>query len=250
VSQPPYVTLWHNDRQVVRERGLALRAALESSPAALLFEGVRVVRAPRGVAIFRLSDHLARLYDAAERLGLELPFSPGRLAEACRSVVRVNALGDAYLQIAVRHDFGRGAPDVTIAAFDRGGIRPGAGRHLRDRAGETLFVARGRTLFAAPVPAVVPPGVMRDTVTALARRAGMDVRPAEWPVDAPAAGDEAFTADALEGLVPAGPRRPVGALSALQRAFDGLFNGATSDEDRWLETVELWPVPRYAEPVA
>ncbi len=62
------------------------------------FEGIRAYPTPIGAAIFRLDDHLRRLEESAKILGIEIPFSRERLADACREVVRANGLPECYLR--------------------------------------------------------------------------------------------------------------------------------------------------------
>jgi branched-chain amino acid aminotransferase len=64
-----------------------------------IFEGMRCyAQQGGGGGIFRLQDHLARLFDSARILGYEIPFSAQELALAAREVVRRNAMETAYLR--------------------------------------------------------------------------------------------------------------------------------------------------------
>ena len=63
-----------------------------------VFEGVRAYPTPRGTAIFRLEDHTRRLFNSAKILGMEIPFTPRDINEACRAAVRENGLESAYLR--------------------------------------------------------------------------------------------------------------------------------------------------------
>ncbi len=94
-----------------------------------MFEGVRVYDTPSGPCAFRLSDHIARLYDSCRMYGFAPPQGADELVEACRAVVRANGLGAAYIRpIAFLGACGMGvtpAPehlkvDVAIAAFPWG----------------------------------------------------------------------------------------------------------------------------------
>ena len=57
-----------------------------------VFEGVRAYPTPSGVAVFRLTDHINRLFTSAKVFLMEVPFSPGELVQASKDVVRVNGL--------------------------------------------------------------------------------------------------------------------------------------------------------------
>ena len=49
-----------------------------------VFEGIRSYATPDGAAIFRLTDHLKRLYQSAKIYDMVVPYSQDELAAACR----------------------------------------------------------------------------------------------------------------------------------------------------------------------
>lgn len=63
-----------------------------------VFEGVRAYATPTGPAIFRLAEHTRRLFDSAQILQMELPFTPDEFNAAQREVVRANELEEGYLR--------------------------------------------------------------------------------------------------------------------------------------------------------
>jgi len=63
-----------------------------------VFEGVRAYRAEQGTAIFRLPEHLRRLYGSAHIMNMPVPWDRSELAEAHRTVVRENGLESAYIR--------------------------------------------------------------------------------------------------------------------------------------------------------
>jgi branched-chain amino acid aminotransferase len=63
-----------------------------------VFEGVRAYRAEQGTAIFRLPEHLRRLYGSAHIMNMPVPWDRAELAEAHRTVVRENGLESAYIR--------------------------------------------------------------------------------------------------------------------------------------------------------
>ncbi len=63
-----------------------------------VFEGTRCYKCVDGPAIFRLEDHLRRLYNSAHILTLELPFSFERMIEASKEIVRANNYQECYLR--------------------------------------------------------------------------------------------------------------------------------------------------------
>jgi branched-chain amino acid aminotransferase len=62
--------------------------------ASSVFEGQRAYNGE----IFRLTDHSERLHKSARLLGMDLPWSVAEIDEACREVLKVNGLTDAYMR--------------------------------------------------------------------------------------------------------------------------------------------------------
>lgn len=63
------------------------------------FEGIRAyAQAEGGTALFRLSDHVERLYRSTAAASIEIPFGREAIAKACGDVVVQNALRDAYVR--------------------------------------------------------------------------------------------------------------------------------------------------------
>lgn len=91
-----------------------------------VFEGIRSYKTADGAAIFRLTDHLKRLYHSARIYDIEIPYTLDELDAACRDVMRRNALKQAYLRpVAFRGLGGMGITaecptDVAVAALPMG----------------------------------------------------------------------------------------------------------------------------------
>ncbi len=62
------------------------------------FEGIRAYKTPRGTAIFRLDDHVRRLFDTAHILEMEIPYSREQIRRACIDSVTENTLETAYVR--------------------------------------------------------------------------------------------------------------------------------------------------------
>jgi len=64
-----------------------------------VFEGIRAYQTADGrSAVFRLGEHLQRLYDSAHILMLPIPFSAEQLHKACLEVMRSNRLPGGYIR--------------------------------------------------------------------------------------------------------------------------------------------------------
>lgn len=91
-----------------------------------VFEGIRCYETSNGPAIFRLSDHIRRLFASARIYDMPIPYTLEELNAASREVVKRNGLGKAYLRpVAFRGlgGFGLSADtptDVAVAAWEMG----------------------------------------------------------------------------------------------------------------------------------
>jgi len=62
------------------------------------FEGIRAYNTPKGTAIFRLGDHVRRLFETAHILEMDVPFSRDQVTQACIDSVKQNSLETAYIR--------------------------------------------------------------------------------------------------------------------------------------------------------
>ena len=93
-----------------------------------VFEGIRAYPTPGGVAVFRLADHIHRLFTSAKVFMIEIPFTEGDLVQATRDVVRANGLTDGcYIRPLVYLGYGEmglnplpSPVNVAIAAWPWG----------------------------------------------------------------------------------------------------------------------------------
>jgi len=63
-----------------------------------VFEGIRAYHTERGTAIFRLPEHIDRLFRSAHILAMSMPYDKATLSAACCAAVRENGLASAYLR--------------------------------------------------------------------------------------------------------------------------------------------------------
>ena len=66
--------------------------------ATAMFEGIRCYSTKKGPAIFRLTDHLARLYRGAKVYGFEVPYKIQDLRKAVLKVVKENKVDHCYIR--------------------------------------------------------------------------------------------------------------------------------------------------------
>lgn len=64
-----------------------------------VFEGIRCYRREDGSSgVFRLPEHVQRLFDSAALCGIAMPFAPDDIVRACLEVLRENQLDEAYIR--------------------------------------------------------------------------------------------------------------------------------------------------------
>jgi branched-chain amino acid aminotransferase len=71
-----------------------------------IFEGIRVYNR----RIFRLEQHLDRLWDSAKAIALEIPMDRVAMVEALRTTIKANEKADGYIRLVVT----RGAGDLGL----------------------------------------------------------------------------------------------------------------------------------------
>ena len=71
-----------------------------------VFEGVRAYATADGPAVFRLTDHIRRLFDSACILMIEVPFSVEQIVEAVKETVRVNNVEACYIRPLIYLGYG------------------------------------------------------------------------------------------------------------------------------------------------
>ena len=82
-----------------------------------VFEGVRAYKTENGPAIFRLIDHTNRLFDAASKISIKIPFSESELNAAQCDALSKNNLEEGYIRPIVylgNEGLGLRAKDLSI----------------------------------------------------------------------------------------------------------------------------------------
>jgi branched-chain amino acid aminotransferase len=84
-----------------------------------VFEGIRAYKTPQGTAIFRLDDHLKRLFYSAAVYRMPVRYSFEEMREACLLAVRTTGLDSAYIRpIILRGACGLGVIPKNMEAID------------------------------------------------------------------------------------------------------------------------------------
>ena len=82
-----------------------------------VFEGVRAYKTARGTALFRVQEHVERMFTSAHILQMHIPFSPEQLVDACVAAIRENHLEGGYVRPLAFYGseaMGVSAPNLTV----------------------------------------------------------------------------------------------------------------------------------------
>lgn len=71
-----------------------------------VFEGIRAYETAAGPAVFRLKEHVDRLFDSAKLLFMDIPFTRAEIAEAIKETIRANNLKSCYIRPVVYRGLG------------------------------------------------------------------------------------------------------------------------------------------------
>jgi branched-chain amino acid aminotransferase len=71
-----------------------------------VFEGIRAYSTPTGPAVFRLTDHIIRLFNSAKIFMIDVPFTVEEIIEATKETVRINGLPECYIRPIVYLGYG------------------------------------------------------------------------------------------------------------------------------------------------
>ncbi len=71
-----------------------------------VFEGIRCYSTPKGPAIFRLREHLTRMFNSCKIYRMDPPWTMEQMVEAHREVVRKNGMKECYIRPMVIRGYG------------------------------------------------------------------------------------------------------------------------------------------------
>jgi branched-chain amino acid aminotransferase len=71
-----------------------------------VFEGIRAYETATGPGVFRLTDHLRRLFRSAQVYMMEIPFGLDELVDAAKATVRASGLRSCYVRPIAFHAYG------------------------------------------------------------------------------------------------------------------------------------------------
>ncbi len=124
----PTEKIWHNGRFIDWHEAKIHVLSHVVSYGSSVFEGIRCYQTPSGPAIFRLKEHVRRMFDSAKIYRMEdLGFTLDELANAMVELVRVNRLSSCYIRPVAFRGYGtmgvdarRNPIEVYIACWEWG----------------------------------------------------------------------------------------------------------------------------------
>lgn len=63
-----------------------------------VFEGIRAYETDRGPGVFRLTDHIKRLFASAKIIQMDIPYTVEQLVMATKELIRVNGVKSCYIR--------------------------------------------------------------------------------------------------------------------------------------------------------
>jgi branched-chain amino acid aminotransferase len=70
-----------------------------------VFEGIRAYETESGTAVFRLKEHIERLFNSAKIFKMDIPYSKEEIREAIKNTINVNKLKSGYIRPLIYRDF-------------------------------------------------------------------------------------------------------------------------------------------------
>lgn len=123
----PLRKIWQNGRLVDWDAARVHVLSHGLHYAYAVFEGIRAFKTPKGPSIFRLGEHVDRLFNSARIYRMKLPYTSADIREACIDVIRENEIDEAYIRPIAFSGYGvmgldpTNAPiEVAVAAWEWG----------------------------------------------------------------------------------------------------------------------------------
>src|SRR3989449_7342084 len=91
-------SIWMNGRQVPWDQATVHVLSHVVHYGSCIFEGIRCYKTQRGSAVFRLRDHVDRLFDGCRIYRMEIPYTREQIEAAIVETVRANRLEACYIR--------------------------------------------------------------------------------------------------------------------------------------------------------
>lgn len=138
-----------------------------------VFEGIRCYNTDDGPAVFRLKEHVERLFDSAKILGLrDMPFTEDEIRAAIKQTVAINEFSECYIRPlihlganAMGLNLDSGIPSFGIAVWEWGAYLGAEAREMGVRANVSSFTRHhlNATMTKAKVVGNYPNSILAKT---------------------------------------------------------------------------------------
>ena len=98
-----------------------------------VFEGIRCYETLMGPAVFRLKEHLDRLWNSAKCLEIKIPFSKKEIESAILKLIKLNKLRKCYIRPIVFYGYGKMGLNPKGAKTDFGICVWPWGKYLKEK---------------------------------------------------------------------------------------------------------------------
>ncbi len=99
--------IWMNGKLVDHDEAQVHVLAHTLHYGSSFFEGIRAYETAEGTAIFRLDEHIDRLFDSCKIYRTEVPFSKEEVKQAIFDVIKANELKSAYIRPLIYRGYGK-----------------------------------------------------------------------------------------------------------------------------------------------
>jgi branched-chain amino acid aminotransferase len=72
-----------------------------------VFEGIRCYKTPKGSAIFRLPEHVDRLFNSAKMYAMKMPYTKKQITDAIIKTVKASTLKECYIRPIAYYGYGK-----------------------------------------------------------------------------------------------------------------------------------------------
>lgn len=110
--------IWYNGRIVDWDKAYTHVMSHGLHYGSGVFEGVRFYETPEGPAIFRLKEHVARLFYSAAAFEMRIPYTQQQIAEAIVKTVKINKVKSGYIRPISYFGYGKMGLNPTGCTVD------------------------------------------------------------------------------------------------------------------------------------
>ncbi|MCH9769334.1 MAG: branched-chain amino acid transaminase [Gammaproteobacteria bacterium] len=98
--------IWQNGNMVAWDQANTHVLSHAMHYGSAVFEGIRVYKTDNGPAVFKLKEHIERLFYSAKQLGMQIPYSQAQICQAIIYTIQKNKLEESYIRPLVYYGYG------------------------------------------------------------------------------------------------------------------------------------------------